>query len=289
MRVPVIKDFYGDGVNLYDKSWFDLKEGITVLIGCNGAGKTTLLHQIKEFCRKKNMQCLRYNNITDGGDNARQNALLTDRLSLLATLATSSEGEQITINISNIFAKIGEGIKNTKSGSNLVIVFDAVDSGLDITKIDEINDCFHNIIIPDAIDHKINLYVIISTNSYEFCISNNCLEINSLNYVSIKSYDKFVDLICKSKLRKTKRYDEISNLRKESKRQLDWRHDIEAEEAESIPKLKGSLRDNENSINVDLDKPTMYDYLALRTGGATITPVTYNTYNQSSTITSSPK
>ena len=281
MRVPVIKDWYGDGVNLYDKSWFDLKEGITVLIGCNGAGKTTLLRQIKEFCRKKNMQCLSYNNITDGGDNAKQKALITDRLSLLASLATTSEGEQININISDIFAKIGAEIKNTKPGSNLVILFDAVDSGLDITKIDEINDCFHNIIIPDAIDQKINLYVIISTNSYEFSISNNCLEVNSLNYVSVKGYDKFVDLIRKSKLRKTIRYDEINNLRKESKRQINWRHDIEDEET-------GGATIAPATYNIGTQTSTITNYFDLALGGATESPITYNTGTQTSTITSSP-
>ena len=248
MIIPVIKDYHDDGVNIYDKSSFNLKEGVTILVGCNGAGKSTLIHQIKNFCEKNDIKCLYYDNQHDGGSISMEHAMMHNNYSLLATLVCSSEGEQIHLNVGEMFAKIGGQIRHTEAGKDIVILLDAIDSGLDITNMEEIRDGFNEFIIPDAVNMKINLYVVISTNSYELCIGNNCLDVNSLKYINIKSYNKFADIVRKSRMRKTARYDEIESLKnnrrikiKRERPGIDL-HNAEGEiVTEEIQKLKGSM------------------------------------------------
>ena len=70
----LIKDYYDDGIDIYKKKTILIKPGVTVLAGCNGIGKSTLLRQIKNILKKNNIPCIKYDNLTEGGEEARSKA-----------------------------------------------------------------------------------------------------------------------------------------------------------------------------------------------------------------------
>ena len=77
------------------------------LVGCNGIGKTTLLNNIEEFLKKDNIPVLHFNNLSDGGSNARSEKAFMGDFNFLAQSMSSSEGENIVLNLFDLAAKIG--------------------------------------------------------------------------------------------------------------------------------------------------------------------------------------
>lgn len=74
-------------------------------IGCNGSGKTTLINQLKRLLDKEKITYTSFDNLFDGGENARSWAGYTGDFSFLATAVMSSEGENILMNIGNYSVK----------------------------------------------------------------------------------------------------------------------------------------------------------------------------------------
>lgn len=213
MIIPIIKDWYDDRVDLYNKDEVEINPNVvTILVGCNGSGKSTLLRQINNHLKEsEDIKIINYNNLHQGGNNALQSLLNKGNLSALATGAMSSEGENIHQNIGRIFGTLREIILNNKV-SKLFMLFDAIDSGLDIANIDEIVIAFKEAVIPEVINMGMDIYIIISTNSYEFCIDNDCISMDTLSHIEINSYDEFKQIILDSDERKNKRYEKINNI-----------------------------------------------------------------------------
>ncbi len=64
------KDYYNNGVKLYLKDTIEIKEGLTVLVGCNGSGKTTLIKQMKDqLVENIDIDIIDFNNLSQGGSN----------------------------------------------------------------------------------------------------------------------------------------------------------------------------------------------------------------------------
>ena len=222
LELEIYKDYYDDGVDLYTSDKLVLNPNVvTTLVGCNGSGKTTLIHQIKEKLDKSfsldddsDIKVMYFNNLSDGGNYSLERAMFRGDTSGMATLWSSSEGERISNNVGNeIFSNLAYIINNNSYGK-IVVLLDAVDSGLDITNIDEIVTCFKDLAIAEAKKLGIELYIVISTNSYEFCIENDCIDITSLEHIEVNSYDEYRDLIIKSDEHKMKRYDDINAIKK---------------------------------------------------------------------------
>lgn len=224
------RDPYDEGFTLTRPKEIEIQPGLTVLVGCNGAGKTTLLHNIQSELRKEKIPCHLYNNLSDGGSNSVGNAFFNDDFSLGATLLCSSEGEAISHNIGMLVSKMrnfivnGEVVdktsrmqkaferlykddneKEAELSNERWLLLDAIDSGLSVDNVVEALNVF-NLMIDDAKNFGVELYIIVSANEYEMCRGNQCFNVNSGKYISFKDYEDYREFILKSRKRKNKRY-----------------------------------------------------------------------------------
>ena len=84
-KFKIDNDAYGEGIKMYNKATIELVPGVTVLVGCNGAGKSTLLKQLYGIVQKENIPCVMFDNLKDGGGNARSKAEFYGDITFLAT------------------------------------------------------------------------------------------------------------------------------------------------------------------------------------------------------------
>ena len=229
-KIKLWKDPYGDG-NLYKKKSITFYPGLTVLVGCNGIGKTTLLHNIADNLKKNKIPFVTYDNLKDGGENARSKAGFEGDYSFLATAAFSSEGENIVMNLGMLasklrnfivtgeyetryskFAKIFKNVKNEDeedkdeiTTNERWILLDAIDSGFSVDNICEVKELFFSAILEDAENMDKEVYIIASANEYELANGENCLDVVNGKYVKFKNYDEYKELILKSREEKDKR------------------------------------------------------------------------------------
>ena len=201
------KDPYGENEVLYAKRKVTIEPGVTVLVGCNGTGKTTLMrHYIMPQLEKAKIPYMKYDNLTDGGNNARQEALDRSEMRLLAMLGFSSEGEQIFTNIGTVARKMNRFVRENKETKEMWFLFDAIDSGLSIDNVQDVKEQLFQTVIetnPDA-----DVYIIVSANAYEMCRGEQCLDVRSGKYRQFKTYDAFRKFIEKSRKLKDERYQQ---------------------------------------------------------------------------------
>jgi len=188
---------------LYYRDTVTFESGVTVLIGCNGCGKTSLLSQIKYSLDKENIPYIFYDNLHDGGENARSKAGFFGDMSFLAAAIQSSEGENIVMNMCNIGCKMGALTKKYPDAKELWFLFDAVDSGLSIDNIIDLKEGLFEAAIKYNPDKEI--YIIASANEYELCHGEKCFDTYLCKYVNINSYKQYKNFILKSRRRKDKR------------------------------------------------------------------------------------
>lgn len=202
--IKIHKDWFGIGCNIYKYDELTLEPGLTVLVGCNGSGKSTLIHQIKSKLELENedMPIYKYDNLKQGGSNAREKYAFNGQFELFSETMNSSEGENIIINLEQIALELGEFMHKNKDSSEVWILFDAIDSGLSIDNVIEIKD-FFNAIFENK--HDKDVYIIVSANEYEMVRGEKCLDVNSGNYIQFKNYDKYRSFIIKNREIKNKR------------------------------------------------------------------------------------
>ena len=229
------KDYYDNGEKLFNKKTITINEGVTVLVVCNGIGKTTLIHQLKERLKRENIPCISFDNLKDGGSNSISSAGFYGDITFMANAMTSSEGEEIVLNIgqftqslrpfiqtgvvnnhrsrmSNAFKRAIWGDeesveKETKEIPNeRWLFFDAVDSGLSVDNIVDIKEYLFKTILEDNFDGSI--YIVISANEYEMCRGENCFDVYSGKYTIFNDYEEYRNFILKSKEWKIKRIED---------------------------------------------------------------------------------
>ena len=186
---------------LFKKDEVVFEPGLTVLVGCNGTGKTTLIRQMKDELEKCDIPHFSYDNLHEGGSASMSKAAFYQDWNLVSDLFGSSEGETILLNIGQAARDVGRLIR--KGGSNEIwLFFDAVDSGLSIDGMCEVKD-FFDLIFEDAVGTDV--YIIVSTNAYEFASGEQCFDVYAGEYRTFKNYDDYKDFILKSRNRKDKR------------------------------------------------------------------------------------
>ena len=200
----IIRNPFNKNEYLFDKKSITIESGVTVLIGCNGAGKSTMLHMIESDLKKENIQYIKYDNYSEGGSNAISSAGFHGNMETMATLATSSEGEQITINLSNFSKKIGDFVRKNEKESELWILLDAIDSGLSIDNIIDIKRLF-KLILSDNTNKDI--YILVSANCYELCRNSNCFDVIRCKYTTFTDYEDYRSYIVETWHQKYKRYE----------------------------------------------------------------------------------
>lgn len=203
-KFKIDNDAYGEGIKMYNKATIELVPGITVLIGCNGAGKSTLLKQLYGIVQKENIPCVMFDNLKDGGSNARSKAGFYGDITFLATSMCSSEGENIALNMGNFAKMIGSMFRNNPNDNEYWIFADAVDSGFSIDNVVELKDKLFKLILDIHKDKEV--YIVITANAYEMARGEQCFDVINGKYVSIKSYEKYRSVILKSRDKKDARY-----------------------------------------------------------------------------------
>lgn len=173
---------------LYENPKFEFNTGVTVLIGRNGAGKSTLLDGIKTHCNNKKIPCFHYDNYKDGGDKAKSMyGAIGDMESLFNTLF-HSEGEQIYYNFCQQANKLGGFFKKHKGAKQIVVLLDALDSGLDCEGIHQMLQLF-SLVIND--NKETDIYIILTANNFGLLRNQKCLDVKTGNYLIFKNYEEF--------------------------------------------------------------------------------------------------
>ena len=228
-KIPIIRDPYEPKEYIYTKKEFEFKPGVTVLVGCNGCGKTTLLHQIKDYLKSKKVPVVSFDNLHDGGSNARSEAAAMNDFTFLATAAFSSEGENIVMNVGRLaqtlrpFIQTGEsqnrGDRLCKAFARAVwgdqaepevpnerwILLDAIDSGLSVDNIVDIKEYLFKTILEDAGNTTVR--ILVSANEYEMCRNEQCMDVHTGKYRTFNGYESYRKFILKSREIKNKRYE----------------------------------------------------------------------------------
>lgn len=227
-KIKIInKGYYGGDEILYKKKIIEINPGVTVLVGCNGIGKTTLLRQIEDELKKKNIPCLKFDNLGEGGHHSVGYHASIEDFEFVATASCSSEGENIYMNIYDLAKRIGRFIATgdpskgdkydklftaisklinkdedtNKSKKELSderwILLDAIDSGFSVDNIVEIKQDLFKTILDD--NHNGNIYIVISANEYELCRGEQCFDVYNGKYVTFKDYEDYRDFILESR------------------------------------------------------------------------------------------
>lgn len=215
------KDYFGEGIELWKKRAITINPGVTVLVGCNGIGKTSLLHCIKDQLKKEKVPCISFDNLHDGGSNARSEAAFREDFGLLSSLMCSSEGENIMINIVSLVSKLRHFVETGDNGDKIDklvmsiarlneekmeekeesnerwILLDAIDSGLSIDNIVDVKEYLFKTILENNFGKEI--YILVVANEYEMARGENCFDVHNGKYVKFKDYEDYRNFVLKSK------------------------------------------------------------------------------------------
>ena len=206
IKITVSTKPFDHHTKIYLRKDFTFEPGLTSLVGCNGSGKTTLIDfYLKSYVKKNKIEYIFWNDRRTGGSSLMQQCMDNDDMDGVIALFMSSEGERISYALLDVFKNIGRCFRACK-GQSVVIMFDAIDSGMSIDEICETRDVILDIVIPDAETQNVTPYFIIAANNYEWCndprIHN--IDIQTGKSLNINNYDDYKKIILKSRERKDK-------------------------------------------------------------------------------------
>lgn len=88
-------------------------------------------------------------------------------------------------------------------------MFDAIDSGLSVDNVVDIKMNLFDLVIKDAEESGLDVYIIISANEYELARNSSCFDVNSGKYIEFNSYEDFRKFILSSRKKKDKRIERM--------------------------------------------------------------------------------
>jgi len=198
MKISVLNFPYDLEQELFPYDSVNFPKGLTVLVSRNGSGKTTLINRIEEvISKRKGYKLIKFNNYAEGGDTALSIELFHGNMETASYMWCASEGERIYVNMGKIVQKIGHAAKEMLAESKkgkLVVLLDAIDSGLDVSNIAEMKDVF-KMIQKDFEDNGNEIYIIASANEYEMANGERCLDVTTGKFINFDSYDEYRDFI----------------------------------------------------------------------------------------------
>ena len=212
-KIRLTKDPYDDDRSFYKSSHALFRPGLTTLIGCNGIGKTTLLRNIEEELSARGTPVIKFDNV---GENSGQGlfgrmmarAAVNSEYSMgdAVCVWSSSEGERIRESFIMFVNEVIPVIKAQKGYGEFWILFDALDSGLSVDVIEDMKRYVFRQMLAD-LELSIQLYIIISSNSYEMSEGTNCFSVARCKYLPAATYAKYKKEVLFSAQYKAKRDD----------------------------------------------------------------------------------
>lgn len=249
LTVGIDRNPYRDNVDLFDTDEIALEPGVTVLCGCNGSGKTTLLGEIAKGLGYRpggeRINRLRHaveaiGGGADGGPDdgkdggaeppaaivvpwnavkGREN-FLSDAasafdpvgMSLGFEIRDSSEGEGTMMALGQLARSIGSKASAGSPDSPLVLLIDAVDSGLDEANMSEFRS-FIGFLAEQAKGDGRGFHCVVSTNSWpmtqewekEAGLEPRCVLVPSLEPFETPDYPTWRRVMLDCAKRKAKR------------------------------------------------------------------------------------
>lgn len=178
-----------------------------MLIGPNGSGKTTTLRQIKsvfnqdrEFPNIKENEEIKdkynvyyYENKYE--EKHRDSELLLNKeYDKFASLYDNSEGQRMYNYLMFVVPKLGQMVTKTikENKKGILLLIDGLDSGLSLDNLEDIRVNLLNF-IPEVEKERSNIeiYIICSANSYEFCNGYDCIDVTTRKHKVFKTYQSF--------------------------------------------------------------------------------------------------
>ena len=249
LKIGIDRNPYHDNVDLFDTDEIAIEPGVTVLCGCNGSGKTTLLGEIAKGLGYRpggeRMNRLRHavetigggadSGSVDGTDGGAEppaaivvpwNAVkgrenfLSDAasafdpvgMSLGFEIRDSSEGEGTMMALGQLARTIGSKASAGSPDSPLVLLIDAVDSGLDEANMSEFRG-FIGFLAEQAEGDGRGFHCVVSTNSWpmtqewekEAGLEPRCVLVPSLEPFETPDYPTWRRVMLDCAKRKAKR------------------------------------------------------------------------------------
>lgn len=88
--------------------------------------------------------------------------------------------------------------KKHKESSEIWILIDAVDSGLDISNIRALKEDLFPKILEDKPEDQ-EIYLVVSAHSFEMSSGEQCFDVQHGEYITFDNYEMYRDFICKSR------------------------------------------------------------------------------------------
>ena len=196
---------------------YNINPGITMLIGPNGSGKTTALSQIRSLFSTEDDLVKKWNTIEINNsirnsyssylyDNvyeekfAKERWTYSDQMERVAKTFENSEGQNmydyLYYKINEIGQAVTKAIKNNRKG--IFLLFDGLDSGLSLDVINEIRkDVLEFIIETEKKRSDLEVYIICSANSYEFCNNYDCIDVTNQEHITFTDYEDYSNYFIK--------------------------------------------------------------------------------------------